>query len=109
MNLFLSFLLSISFANDVETELLNAISKGNYNQVNTILIVNQIHAAEKINGKPLLVHAVLADKANIVYLLCLRGAQPYADFCDEGYSAMDWAKKSGSYYARAELIMIATP
>jgi hypothetical protein len=28
--------------------------------------------------------------------------------CEEGYNAMDWAKKSGSYYARAELIMIAT-
>ena len=72
-----------------------------------MLIVNRIHATEKIDGKPLLIHAIIADKADIVYLLCLRGAQPYVDMCDEGYNAMDWAKKSGSYYARAELIMIA--
>ena len=73
-----------------------------------MFIVNRIHATEMIDGKPLLIHAIIADKANIVYLLCLRGAQPYVDMCDEGYNAMDWAKKSGSYYARAELIMIAT-
>ena len=95
-------------SNDIETELLNAINEGNYNKVNSMLIVNQIHATEMIDGKPLLVHAIIADKANIVYLLCLRGAQPYVDMCAEGYTAMDWAKKSGSYYARAELIMIAT-
>ena len=94
-------------SNDIETELLNAINEGNYDKVNTILVVNQIAAWEKIDGKPLLIHAVIADKANIVYLLSLRGAQLYTDYCDEGYNAMDWAKKSGSYYARAELIMIA--
>jgi hypothetical protein len=93
-------------SNDVETELLNAISEGSYQKVNTILIVNQIHATEIIDGKPLLIHAVIADQPNIVYLLCLRGAQPYVDMCDEGYNAIDWAKKSGSYYARAELIII---
>ena len=108
MNLILSFLLFFNISTDIETELLNAINEGNYNKVNSMLIVNQIHATEKIDGKPLLVHAILADKANIVYLLCLRGAQPFADFCDEGYNAMDWAKKSGSYYARSELIMITT-
>ena len=108
MNLILSFLLFFNMSSDIEAELLSAISEGSYQKVNTILIVNQIHATEIIDGKPLLIHAVLADKANIVYLLCLRGAQPFADFCDEGYNAMDWAKKSGSYYARAELIMITT-
>lgn len=107
MNLILSFLLFFNISTDVETELLSAINEGNYNKVNSILTVNRIHASEKIDGKPLLVHAVIADKANIVYLLSLRGAQLYADYCDEGYNAMDWAKKSGSYYARAELIMIA--
>ena len=101
-------MLFFNISTDIETELLNAINEGNYNKVNSMLIVNQIHATEKIAGKPLLVHAILADKANIVYLLCLRGAQPFADFCDEGYNAMDWAKKSGSYYARAELIMRTT-
>jgi ankyrin repeat protein len=108
MNLILSFLLFFNMSNDIETELLNAINEGNYNKVNSMLIVNRIHATEIIDGKPLLIHAIIADKANIVYLLCLRGAQPYVDMCDEGYNAMDWAKKSGSYYARAELIMIAT-
>ena len=101
-------MLFFNMSNDIKTELLNAINEGNYNKVNSMLIVNQIYATEKIDGKPLLVHAIIADKANIVYLLCLRGAQPFTHFCDEGYNAMDWAKKSGSYYARAELIMIAT-
>ena len=107
MNLILSFLLFFNMSNDIEAELLNAISEGSYQKVNSILIVNQIHATEIIDGKPLLIHAVIADQPNIVYLLCLRGAQPYVDMCDEGYNAMDWAKKSGSFYARAELIMIA--
>jgi len=94
-------------SNDIETELLNAINDGNYNRVNTILTVNQIAAWEKIDGKPLLIHAVIADQADIVYLLCLRGAQMYTNFCDEGYNAFDWAKKSNSYYARAQLIVMA--
>jgi ankyrin repeat protein len=94
-------------SNDIETELLNAINDGNYNRVSTILTVNQIAAWEKIDGKPLLIHAVIADQPNIVYLLCLRGAQIYTNFCDEGYNAFDWAKKSNSYYARAELIVMA--
>jgi ankyrin repeat protein len=107
MNLILSFLLFFNMSNDIETELLNAINDGNYNRVSTILTVNQIAAWEKIDGKPLLIHAVIADQPNIVYLLCLRGAQIYTNFCDEGYNAFDWAKKSNSYYARAELIVMA--
>jgi ankyrin repeat protein len=92
-------------SNDIETELLNAINDGNYNRVSTILTVNQIAAWEKIDGKPLLIHAVI--QPNFVYLLCIRGAQIYTNFCDEGYNAFDWAKKSNSYYARAELIVMA--
>jgi ankyrin repeat protein len=107
MNLILSFLLFFNMSNDIETELLNAINNGNYNRVSTILTVNQIAAWEKIDGKPLLIHAVIADQPNIVYLLCLRGAQIYTNFCDEGYNAFDWAKKSNSYYARGELIVMA--
>ena len=107
MNLILSFLLFFNMSSDIETELLNAINDGNYNRVSTILTVNQIAAWEKIDGKPLLIHAVIADQPNIVYLLCLRGAQIYTNFCDEGYNAFDWAKKSNSYYARAELIVMA--
>ena len=54
MNLILSFLLFFNMSNDIETELLNAINEGNYNKVNSMLIVNQIHATEMIDGKPLL-------------------------------------------------------
>jgi len=100
-------LLFFNMSNDIETELLNAINEGNYDKVNTILVVNQIAAWEKIDGKPLLIHAVIADQANIVYLLCIRGAQMYTNFCDEGFNAFDWAKKSDSYYAHAELIVIS--
>ena len=39
-------------SNDIETELLNAINEGNYNKVNSMLIVNRIHATEIIDGKP---------------------------------------------------------
>ena len=107
INLILSLLLFFNISNDIETELLNAINEGNYQKVNTILVVNQISAWEKIDGKPLLIHAVIADQPNIVYLLCIRGAQMYTNFCDEGFNAFDWAKKSDSYYAHAELIVIS--
>ena len=51
MNLILSFLLFFNMSNDIETELLNAINEGNYDKVNTILVVNQIAAWEKIESK----------------------------------------------------------
>ena len=52
-------MLFFNMSNDIETELLNAINEGNYQKVNTILVVNQISAWEKIDGKPLLIHALI--------------------------------------------------
>ena len=44
-------MLFFNMSSDIEAELLSAISEGSYQKVNSILIVNQIHATEIIDGK----------------------------------------------------------
>ena len=78
----------------------------NINDVKKILSSRKLSANSVIDGKPLLVHAVLSDNPNIVNLLVRYGAQPFTDVCSEGLNAMEWSIKSNSYFARAELIVI---
>lgn len=40
-------MLFFNMSNDIETELLNAINDGNYQKVNSMLVVNQIAAWKK--------------------------------------------------------------
>ena len=111
--IFLLFVSQIAFAsvnlnsnNTTEELMLKSIESNNLDDVKKILSSRKLSANSVIDGKPLLVHAVLSDNPNIVNLLVRYGAQPFTDVCSEGLNAMEWSIKSNSYLARAELIVI---
>lgn len=95
------------FYNDVNQSVVKGIINNDYNTVNNLLSKRLISSRAIVDGKPLIVHAVINDQPDMVNLLLRYGAQPYADYCDQGYNAHEWAVKSGSYYARAELIVVS--
>ena len=92
---------------DVYKRQVEGIIKNDYKVVSDLLSKRLINSRSVVDGKPLLIHAVINDKPDMVNLLIRYGAQPYADFCNEGYNAHEWAVKSQSYYARAELIVVS--
>ena len=94
-------------ANDYNNIIVKGIIKNDYKVVSDLLSKRLINSRSVVDGKPLLIHAVINDKPDMVNLLIRYGAQPYADFCNEGYNAHEWAVKSQSYYARAELILVS--
>lgn len=94
-------------ANDYNNIIVEGIIKNDYKVVSDLLSKRLINSRSVVDGKPLLIHAVINDKPDMVNLLIRYGAQPYADFCNEGYNAHEWAVKSQSYYARAELIVVS--
>ena len=58
-------------------------------------------------GKSLLVHAVMLDKAEMVRLLIVKGAHLYMA-SEEGMIPMDYAIKYQKIHAQAELIVITS-
>ncbi len=96
-----------TLANDYNNIIVEGIIKNDYKVVSDLLSNRLINSRSVVDGKPLLIHAVINDKPDMVNLLIRYGAQPYADFCNEGYNAHEWAVKSQSYYARAELIIVS--
>jgi len=115
LNLILFFNLNLSNANSITTFseneysniIVEGIVKNDYKVVKEFLTKGLINARSVVDGKPLLIHAVINDKPDMVNLLIRYGAQPYEDYCNEGYNAHEWAVKSQSDYARAELIVIS--
>ena len=91
---------------DFNQQIIESIKSNNYDSVKELLSNRLISASSIIDGKPLLIHAVINDKPDMVNLLISYGAQPFTDFCDQRYNSLEWAVKSESYYARAELIVI---
>ena len=89
-----------TLANDYNNIIVEGIIKNDYKVVSDLLSKRLINSRSVVDGKPLLIHAVINDKPDMVNLLIRYGAQPYADFCNEGYNAHEWAVKSQSYYER---------
>ena len=86
------------------------LKASSFNRLKSLFILlskRLISSRAIVDGKPLIIHAVINHQPDMVNLLLRYGAQPYADYCDQGYNAHEWAVKSGSYYARAELIVVS--
>ena len=60
----------------------------------------------KINGKPLIIHAAIHDKAEMILLLATYGAMLVEPTCDEGKDIMEYAKENNAIHAQAQIIII---
>lgn len=93
-------------SNEITAEaVVAAIAKEDFTLINTAFDQRLLSPNEKVNGKPLLIHAIDHDKPEMVRLLVLRGARlDYVD--DEGYNPKEYARKTQKIYALAEIIVI---
>ena len=112
-NLVLFFALNLTLfnapstkTNEITTEaIVAAIAKKDYELINATFDQRLLNPNEKFNGKPLLIHAIDQDNAEMVRLLISRGAR--LDYVDaEGYNPKEYARKTQKIYALAEILVI---
>ena len=60
----------------------------------------------KVNGKPLIIHAAIHDKAEMILLLATYGAMLIEPICDEGKDIMEYAIENNALHAQAQIIVI---
>ncbi|MBH21738.1 MAG: hypothetical protein CML98_08220 [Rhodobiaceae bacterium] len=92
--------------NSLEQKILNAIESENYIFIENLIKSKELSPHARINGKPLIIHAAIHDKAEMILLLANYGALLIEPFCDEGKDIMDYAIENKSIHAQAQLIII---
>lgn len=92
--------------NSFEQKILNAIESENYIFIENLIKSKELSPHARINGKPLIIHAAIYDKAEMILLLANYGALLIEPFCDEGKDIMDYAIENKSIHAQAQLIII---
>ncbi len=102
------FTLSNNYSDPTELQIkvLQAIENEDYNYVEYVIKNKLISPHSRINGKPLIIHAAIYDKAEMILLLANYGALLIEPFCDEGKDIMDYAIENKSIHAQAQLIII---
>lgn len=113
MKLFLIYTLMNVFSNvPAETNIeisaetvISAIAKDDFEFMENAFKQKRLNPNQRYNGKTLLIHAVLHDKAEMVNLLVTQGARLDIPG-DEGLTPMEHAQKTQAIHALAELIVI---
>ena len=90
----------------IEQEALMAIQTENYEYIEKLLETGVISSRMKVNGKPLIIHAAIHDKAEMILLLATYGAMLIEPICDDGKDIMEYAKENNSIRAQAQIIII---
>ena len=92
--------------NFTEEKTLTAIQTENYEYIDQLIQSGKINPRMKINGKPLIIHAAIHDKAEMILLLATHGAMLVEPICDEGKDIMEHAKENNAIHAQAQIIII---
>jgi hypothetical protein len=90
----------------LEQETLMAIQTENYEYIEKLLETGVISSRMKVNGKPLIIHAAIHDKPEMILLLATYGAMLIEPLCDDGKDIMEYAKENNSIRAQAQIIII---
>ena len=90
----------------IEEKTLLAIQTENYIYIEELLQSGAISPRMTINGKPLIIHAAIHDKAEMILLLASYGAMIVEPICDEGKDIMEHAKENKAIHAQAQIIVI---
>ena len=90
----------------IEEKTLLAIQTENYRFIEELLQSGAISPRMTINGKPLIIHAAIHDKAEMILLLASYGAMIIEPICDEGKDIMEHAKENKAIHAQAQIIVI---
>ena len=90
----------------IEEKTLLAIQTENYIFIEELLQSGTISPRMTINGKPLIIHAAIHDKAEMILLLASYGAMIVEPICDEGKDIMEYAEENKAIHAQAQIIVI---
>ena len=90
----------------IEQETLMAVQTENYEYIEKLLESGVISSRMKVNGKPLIIHAAIHDKPEMILLLATYGAMLIEPLCDDGKDIMEYAKENNSIRAQAQIIVI---
>ena len=86
-------------------QFIEAIESEDFELVENALKNRIISANQTLNGKTLLIYAVISDKAEMINLLVRYGANLNIP-ADDGLTPMEYAEKLDKVYAKAEIIVI---
>ena len=90
----------------IEEKALDAIQNEDYVFIEKILKDRILSPRASIAGKPLIIHAAINDKAEMVLLLASYGAMIKDPVCDEGKNIMEYAIENNAIHAQAQIILI---
>jgi ankyrin repeat protein len=91
---------------EIEKMALIAIENEDYDYIENVLSSGAISPRAVVNGKPLIIHAAIQDKAEMILLLASYGAMINNPICDEGKDIMEYAKENNAIHAQAQIIII---
>ena len=90
----------------LEEKALMAIQTENYEFIEQLLKSGKINSRMKVNGKQLIIHAAIFDKAEMILLFATYGAMMIEPICDEGKDIMEYAIENNAIHAQAQIIVI---
>ena len=90
----------------IEEKALDAIQNEDYVFIEKIINTGMLSPRASIAGKPLIIHAAINDKAEMVLLLASYGAMIKDPVCEEGKSIMEYAIENKAIHAQAQIILI---
>jgi hypothetical protein len=90
----------------IEEKALEAIKNEDYVFIEKIIKDGMLSPMASISGKPLIIHAAINDKAEMVLLLASYGAMIKDPVCEEGKSIMEYAIENKAIHSQAQIILI---
>ena len=103
-----SITLSLNENNLLSSEEKALIAIGNNNYAYIELAINQglLNPKTFVDGKPLIIHAAILNKPEMILLLASYGAMIIDPICEEGKNIMEHAQENNSILAQAQIIII---
>jgi len=89
-----------------EEKVLMAIQNDNYTYIESVINQGFLSPKTVVDGKPLIIHAAILDKPEMILLLASYGAMIIDPICEEGKNIMEYAQENNSILAQAQIIVI---
>ena len=89
-----------------EEKALIAIQSDNYAYIESAINNGLLSPKTMVDGKPLIIHAAIHDKPEMILLLATYGAMIIDPICEDGKNIMEYAQEHNSILAQAQIIVI---
>ena len=90
----------------LEEKALIAIQSDNYAYIESAINNGLLSPKMMVDGKPLIIHAAILDKPEMILLLATYGAMIIDPICEDGKNIMEYAQENNSILAQAQIIVI---